>query len=55
MEERRIFFQTVILPIRKRSIIGVAIVFWKYYLFIYWIYWIFAKFIYYKFIGHVDM
>lgn len=55
MEERGIFFQTVILPIRKRSIIGVAIVFWKYYLFIYWIYWIFAKFIYYKFIGHVDM
>lgn len=35
MEERGIFFQTVILPIRKRSIIGVAIVFWKYYLFIY--------------------
>lgn len=43
MEERGIFFQTVILPIRKRSIIGVAIVFWKYYLFIYWIYWIFES------------
>lgn len=58
MEETGIFFQTVILPIRKRSIIGVAIVFWKYYLFIYWIYWIesfivIAEFVYYKFIGHI--